>query len=136
MGNMVSQCAAGFFVLLWGGSSVLGAASQPARTAEESPALPRIYWASSIGPTVTRSLLDGTGGETVLFAGGAYGLAIDPQQGKVYWTDQSTLEIHCANLDGTDNRTVVPRGVTSNPIDIDFSAEERKIYWTDEFAAI
>src|SRR5262249_18043032 len=36
----------------------------------------------------------------------------------------------------TDNRTVVPRGVTSNPIDIDFSAEERKIYWTDEFAAI
>lgn len=68
----------------------------------------RIFWtnANEIGPeTLNYARLDGSGGGTIGTSGaemsGPYGLAIDPELGRVFWANGVAKSIVYANLDGT-----------------------------------
>ncbi|MCI0694874.1 DUF5050 domain-containing protein [candidate division KSB1 bacterium] len=60
-------------------------------------------------------------------------IALDPKEGKMYWisdTDCGGLELHRANLDGTNvQRNLL--GTISQPFSIALDLNERKVYWTN-----
>ena len=72
------------------------------------------YLASYTGQKITRSDLNG-GGEVVLFDTAPnlpFQIAVNPIQGKIYWTEWSaTARIMCANLDGTGVPVAIASGL-------------------------
>ena len=67
------------------------------------------------------------------------GLAVDMEDGKVYWTEQTIDNIRIgriqsADLDATDVKTV--QEIMAVPYDIAFDATKRRLYWTTSFGKI
>jgi sugar lactone lactonase YvrE len=93
----------------------------------------RIYWSkwgfSQNGGAVLRANINGTQQETLISDGlwGVYGLAVDVDAGKMYFTDTWTSgptnydgTIRTANLDGSMVRTIANLGPTNRPEGIAF----------------
>ena len=58
------------------------------------------------------------------------GIALDPDAGKMYWTDYRTDKIQRANLDGSQVEDLVTTGL-SGPSGIALDPGAGKMYWTD-----
>jgi sugar lactone lactonase YvrE len=64
------------------------------------------------------------------------GVAVDVGNGHVYWTDMGNPPvddgaIERADLDGGTRVTIVPRGVTHTPKQLQLEPVGRKLYWSD-----
>jgi DNA-binding beta-propeller fold protein YncE len=64
------------------------------------------------------------------------GVAVDVENGHVYWTNMGDPpaddgSIERADLDGGHRVTIVPRGVTHTPKQLQFEPVGRKLYWSD-----
>ncbi len=94
---------------------------------------------------IMRADLDGTNIETIItnpdYAAetndnanyGVAGIALDVEGGKIYWAEHGLEDgdgkIKCANLNGSDIKTLVS-GLLS-PLDITLDVEDDKMYWID-----
>uniref|UniRef100_A0A452UFD1 Low-density lipoprotein receptor-related protein 4 n=1 Tax=Ursus maritimus TaxID=29073 RepID=A0A452UFD1_URSMA len=57
-------------------------------------------------------------------------IGVDPQEGKVYWSDSTLHSISRANLDGSQHEDIITTGLqTTDGLAVD--AIGRKVYWTD-----
>ena len=88
----------------------------------------RIYGANTSGG-IYRANLDGSGTEFLVSEEQPLGIAVNPRDGKLYWTSIASAYIRRANLDGSAVETIVddlrfPNSLTLDPV-------ARKIYWTD-----
>ncbi|GAG02470.1 unnamed protein product, partial [marine sediment metagenome] len=99
----------------------------------------RMYWIDNGGGTdrIYRANMDGSDIEVVLFGADARGIALDLENGKIYWTCITNRHggvghrsIRCSNLDGTGEETVVDGLGTPDGIALDL--EYGKMYWTDQ----
>lgn len=95
----------------------------------------KLYWVTNCvdtGPcgSIWRANLDGAGIENLIPSGHNLPrrIALDTQNGKMYWTDEAN--IRCANLNGADVQDVV-LGVY--PWDLVVDEEFNKVYWTSRF---
>lgn len=61
---------------------------------------------------------------------GARGLAVDPVNSKIYWSDVNRHVISKADLDGKHQKDIVTTGLDF-PVDVDMDIKNRKIYWSD-----
>jgi len=64
------------------------------------------------------------------------GIAVDVAHGHIYWTNMGSPKvddgsIERVDLDGGDRRTIVPRGGTHTPKQMQLSKETGKLYWSD-----
>lgn len=94
------------------------------------PLQSKIYWTQRVGLFgVRRANLDGTAVED-LVAGlpNPYGISVDGDGGKIYWTDIGTDRVQRANLDGTDVEDLVTG--LDNPFDVALDPAGGKVYWT------
>jgi DNA-binding beta-propeller fold protein YncE len=70
-----------------------------------------LYWTSSFEKRIYRTDLATQTSEVVLTDSAnlpsMFGLALDPQDGKIYWTDRDVPSIRRANVDGANIETVV-----------------------------
>lgn len=98
-----------------------------------------IYWADG---TVSRGNIDGSGSPEILFGAGlpdphawAWGIDVDPQAGKVYWTMLSEGRIMCGNSDGSGLPIVLfdASNVVEGPFDIVHDPNNGALYWTSPF---
>ncbi len=100
------------------------------------PAGGKLYWTDAQFSAVRRSNLDGSNHET--FFGGdptsddSFGgtLEIDPVQGRLYWFEEFSGEIHLlsANFDGTDRLDITQRGYKTGFSDLDIAPEGDFVY--------
>ncbi|XP_023246171.1 low-density lipoprotein receptor-related protein 4 isoform X3 [Copidosoma floridanum] len=60
----------------------------------------------------------------------AVGLAWDPLNRTIYWTDFSTHTISRASLDGSNRQTIIKNNLVS-PASLAIDSASRKLYWTD-----
>lgn len=112
----------------------------------------KIYWVDRSNDKIWRANLDGTQITELLNtrdiaapprnykSAGPYGIAIDVDGGKMYWTDGVMDKIFRANLDGTQVEELVnTRELVNPPLDpgktapasIAIDATGGKVYWTD-----
>ena len=95
----------------------------------------KLYWGDQTLGTLNRANLDGSGQELLLSTPFHRGLAIDPLNGKVYWSTSDSQfkgEILRANLDGTGQEVVVTStNPEFKPNKIALDILGGKIYWTD-----
>lgn len=114
----------------------------------------KLYWSDREGMRVMRSNMDGSQLETLVITGASdaerkdasrwcVGIAVDPQGGKLYWTQKGGDNagrgtIKRANLDMPAGATATTRKdievLFSNlpePIDLDIDDDTRLLYWTD-----
>ena len=105
----------------------------------------RIYWTHSVfgaGPVngrfITHMPLSGGTPTTIYNSGdparGPIGLAVDPQSGKLYWTDSQTSSVHRSNLDGSSQETLYFLGAAVVPGAISLDLLGHVAYWTDTTA--
>ena len=88
----------------------------------------KVYWSDARG-TLHRANVDGTGVED-LFAPmvrAPYSVAVDPEEGRLYWTDVVAGAVQRAGLDGSSPEVVVrglksPRGI---------ALDGGRLYWAD-----
>ena len=101
--------------------------------------LSHIYWTDRNTHKIQRANLDGSNVETLVTLGedvfaGPYGLALDVDGGKIYWTDDkrnSRIErIRRANLDGSNIETIIFSRIRPSSLALD--VDGGKIYWTDQ----
>jgi DNA-binding beta-propeller fold protein YncE len=64
------------------------------------------------------------------------GIAVDVAAGHIYWTNMGNLKandgsIERAELDGQNRRTIVPRGGTFTPKQLQIEKKSGKLYWCD-----
>jgi hypothetical protein len=64
------------------------------------------------------------------------GVAVDARYGHVYWTNMGDPKsndgsIERADLDGSDRRTIIPRGATFTPKQLHLDTQSDKLYWCD-----
>jgi hypothetical protein len=64
------------------------------------------------------------------------GIAVDVENGHVYWTNMGNPpvndgSIERADLDGGNRTTIVPRGGTHTPKQLKLERASRKLYWSD-----
>jgi DNA-binding beta-propeller fold protein YncE len=96
----------------------------------------KIYWSTSIlfsYGELWRANLDGSGAEGILSSQQAFfkpaAVAVDPEGGKVYWTDYTIDVVRRANLDGSGMETIYVVGANFNPRGITVDHAGGKIYW-------
>lgn len=77
--------------------------------------------------SICRINLDGTDEECVVHETVAGGLAIDPDGGKIYWSYWYDETIHCADLDGNDEETLITEAGLAGGMAVDEMAG--KLYW-------
>ncbi len=89
-----------------------------------------VYWADTYAYTINRAKIDGTDQQTILYLGfeGVQDLALDLEQGKIYWTNASQGAIERCNLNGSARETIVTN--VSKPFGIALDAANSKIYWS------
>lgn len=91
----------------------------------------RLYWSVFTDGVIKRADTNDTGcTESAINSPQAWGIAVDPNAGKVYWTDVSTNSIRRASLTGQSVQTLVtnaqsPRGIAVDPV-------HGKIYWVQD----
>jgi CSLREA domain-containing protein len=93
----------------------------------------KVYWTEGlIG--VRRANLDGTDSEPLPLTGiqNPTGLALDPDGGKVYWSDYFAGTISRASLDGSNQETLVSGlpGLPHGPNHIALDLANGHLYWT------
>lgn len=95
-----------------------------------------IYWTeqTGFGSEVKRAQFDGTNEEVINDeSSSAKGIAVDPENEKVYWVDLANDgEILRANLDGSNAESLVAGeedGDTDGVLDIALDQENEKMYW-------
>jgi hypothetical protein len=64
------------------------------------------------------------------------GIAVDPEAGRIYWTNMGIPSaddgsIECADLDGTNRKTIIRQGITFTPKQIHLDKKNSKLYWCD-----
>jgi DNA-binding beta-propeller fold protein YncE len=114
----------------------------------------KLYWCDREGMRVMRCNLDGSNIETLVETGRTeadrrdqtrwcVGIALDPQNGKVYWTQKGgdnagEGRIFRAGMDLPTGDTAAARtdiellfGSLPEPIDLDLDPTDRMLYWTD-----
>jgi DNA-binding beta-propeller fold protein YncE len=114
----------------------------------------KMYWSDREGMRIQRANLDGSNVETLIVAGKGeadradqanwcVGISIDPEGGKVYWTQKGSDNsfrgtIRRANLEipkgqTAENRTDIEIlfAALPEPIDLDLDLKNKMIYWTD-----
>ena len=108
-------------------------------TSTSGPALDvtegKMYWIDNSGHVsfegkIRRANLDGSNIETLIITGSeAYGLALDVDGNKIYWTEAFNRNIQRANLDGSNIETLVTG--LNNPEGITLDVDGNRIYWTE-----
>ncbi|SMO91272.1 T9SS type A sorting domain-containing protein [Gracilimonas mengyeensis] len=92
-----------------------------------------LYWSqeASFDTEIYRTSLDDFTSEMLVDAGGSVrGIALDTENGKIYWADlQNSGAIERANLDGTEIETLVSGETTEGTLDIALDIANGKMYW-------
>jgi hypothetical protein len=114
----------------------------------------KLYWADREGMRMMRSDLDGSEVETLVVSGDeaanrgdatkwCVGVAIDHERGQLYWTQKGSdnagvgrilragLEIPPGQTAANRSDVEVWRDGLPEPIDLEFDAKNRLLYWTD-----
>jgi hypothetical protein len=114
----------------------------------------KLYWADREGMRMMRSNLDGSQVETLVVAGDpeadrgdvtrwCVGVALDHARGQLYWTQKGSdnagqgrilragIEIPAGETAKTRRDVEVWRDGLPEPIDLEFEAASRVMYWTD-----
>lgn len=105
----------------------------------------KLYWSDREGMRVMRSNIDGSNIETLIESGHGdedrkdarnwcVGIAVDPDRGKIYWTQKggdnaNEGTLRRADLDGKHQEILFDK--LPEPIDIDLDLGKRMVYWTD-----
>ena len=89
-----------------------------------------MYWTSSRG--IEKADVDGSNSQRILESvlTSPEGFTIDPQQGKIYWTDPGNRTIKRSNLDGSEVEVLIDTDLIS-PRSIAIDPQQGRIYWTD-----
>ncbi|MBN1835063.1 MAG: DUF5050 domain-containing protein [Spirochaetales bacterium] len=142
--NPLAGAGIGELKIYWVGDSVIGSADLDGGNVTEvyrdsgmpsysgiavDPVNGQLYWSeTTVAPgTLYRAALDGTGKETVASIY-AVALAVDPYEGKIYFT--SGMEISRMNLDGSGAENVLLGGMSISDLELDLV--NGRIYWCDE----
>jgi len=114
----------------------------------------KLYWCDREGMRVMRANLDGSQAETLVETGRGdadrrdqtrwcVGITIDPQLGKIYWTQKGPTKgglgrLCRANIDVPSGESPANRsdievlfGQLPEPIDLELDVANRVLYWTD-----
>lgn len=114
----------------------------------------KLYWADREGMRMMRANLDGSEVETLVVSGDpvadrgdatkwCVGVALDHAKGQIYWTQKGSDNagqgrILRAGIDIPAGQTAASRSDTEvwidglpEPIDLEFDADSRRLYWTD-----
>lgn len=91
----------------------------------------KLYWSNvKNGLSIERSNLDGSGRETAI-SGATGPIALDPNNGHLYWGDHATRSIHRSNLDGSGQVDLgIAIGANAHSLALDLV--HSKIYWTND----
>ncbi len=97
----------------------------------------QMYWVDRGTDRIYRANMDGSDKEVILSGVDARGIALDLEDGKIYWTCITNQyggvghrSIRRSNLDGTGEETIL--GELGTPDDIALDLEYGKMYWTDQ----
>jgi hypothetical protein len=93
--------------------------------------------------SIERADLDGANRVTIVPPGATFTpkqLQLDRRNGKLYWADREGMRVMCANLDGTDVRTLVETGrgdqdradQTNWCVGVAIDHDWNEIYWTQK----
>lgn len=96
------------------------------------PTAKKLYWTEDWPtPTIMRANSDGSGLETVLTLTQGYGggIAVDNQNGYMYWANTAISGLYRSRLDGAGLTQIVPTGIS--PIAVSLDIRNSKIYWTE-----
>jgi DNA-binding beta-propeller fold protein YncE len=97
----------------------------------------KIYWV--VSPSILRSNMDGSDEETFDLSpteeDQLVGIAINPQEGKMYWTDFNTEKIKRANLDGSNIEDVITSGLDS-PANIEIGVAGNATAVNEDLSAV
>ncbi len=107
---------------------IAGVASASAQTVYWADRGPEEVWA---GAEIRRANLSGAGSETL--AGGmrdAFGIALDPANLKVYWTNPVEEKIRRADLDGGNAEDIIVGASADGAVQIALDLSAGKMYWT------
>jgi DNA-binding beta-propeller fold protein YncE len=95
----------------------------------------RVYWTDGVTLKVQRARLDASGGIQDLYTSSniPFGLAVDPVNGKVYWTEFSASfkGICRMSVNGGAVETLISSGAT-RPRGIALDVANSRMYWTDD----
>jgi DNA-binding beta-propeller fold protein YncE len=97
----------------------------------------KIYWVDQMNNTVSFANLDGSGGGDLKTTGATVdvpeGVAIDPDNGKVYWANDSlSAPISFANLNGSGGGDLNFTGATvDEPSGLAIDPDNGKVYWAN-----
>ena len=107
-----------------------------AKSKMNSHAREHLFFTDVFLPTFTDGLIerlnsDGKRLKSVVSTGdGAHGIAVDPVNGIIYWSDTNHHVISKANLDGKKKKDIVTM-MGLKVFDLDIDVERKKIYWVD-----
>ena len=115
----------------------IGQAAPDLEPSVSAVAFSHIYWTDSHTHTIQRASLDGSNIETLVALediegfryGGPFGLALDVDGGKMYWTE-GHWRIRRANLDGSNIEFLIITADTPSNLTLDVAGD--KMYWTDD----
>ncbi|XP_076077801.1 low-density lipoprotein receptor-related protein 6-like [Mytilus galloprovincialis] len=85
------------------------------------------------GGKILRSAMDGSERKTIINKGvnEVFGMAVDQQGRRIYWTDASLQTIKSATFDGTDVHTIITFTEESSPNPYGIDVYGEMIYWTN-----
>ncbi len=90
----------------------------------------KFYWADPAAGTIQRADLDGSDVETLIHRFSPKSVAVDPVEGKVYWTDfGSRRRIQRSNYDGANVESIFTD--LSGPDGLAVHVTARRLYWSD-----
>ena len=98
----------------------------------------KIYWGGLDGK-IMRADLDGTNIETIITNSDyrIWGIALDVTGGKIYWAEEgkgwNAGKIKCANLNGSDIKTLVSGLSSLSQSDMTLDVEGGKMYWIEDY---
>lgn len=93
-----------------------------------------VYWSEYETGSIRRANFDGTDVQTVVTGlSGPKGLVVDVREDKIYWAENSPLtnRISSANLDGSQQQTVVDLPLLSSVDRIVVDLPNQHLYWND-----
>jgi hypothetical protein len=112
-------------------------ASKTERTATSKPAIARLYVLDLSSGRIFTVNPDGSD-KNIIATGCRFpdGIAVDVEGGHIYWTNMGVPNlndgsIECADLDGRNRKTIIPKGDTFTPKQLHFDKANRKLYWCD-----
>jgi DNA-binding beta-propeller fold protein YncE len=106
---------------------------------EKNGAAARIFFLDIAGSRVLSANTDGSDLKTIFVAKSKAmpdGLVVDVSAGHLYWTNMGNLKandgsIFRSDLDGRNVTTIVPKGATFTPKQLQLETKSKKLYWCD-----